>query len=70
MKKLHNSQIISKLVVITPLTTIVLLMRNFIANFVRRKIPIRSATDISSLLLRGRPRAEGAEQAPVERTAD
>ena len=34
------------------------------------KIPIRSATDISSLLLRGRPRAEGAEQAPVERTAD
>lgn len=35
MKKLHNSQIISKLVVTTPLTTITLLMRNFIANFVR-----------------------------------
>lgn len=35
MKKLHKLQIISKLVVITPLTTIALLMRNFIANFVR-----------------------------------
>ena len=35
MKKLHNLQIISKLVVTTPLTTIALLMRNFIANFVR-----------------------------------
>lgn len=35
MKKLHKSQIISKLVVTTPLTTIGLLMRNFIANFVR-----------------------------------
>ena len=32
-----------------------------------RKIPIRSATAFSSLSLRGRPRAEGAEQAPVER---
>lgn len=35
MKKLHKLQIISKLVVTTPLTTIGLLMRNFIANFVR-----------------------------------
>ena len=35
MGKLHNSQIISKLVATTPLTTISLLMRNFIANFVR-----------------------------------
>lgn len=35
MKKLHNLQIISKLVVATPLTTNRLLMRNFIANFVR-----------------------------------
>ena len=35
MKKLHNLQIISKLVVTTPFTTIALLMRNFIANFVR-----------------------------------
>ncbi len=35
MEKLHNTQIISKLVVTTPLTTISLLMRNFIANFVR-----------------------------------
>lgn len=35
MKKLHKSQIISKLVAATPLTTISLLMRNFIANFVR-----------------------------------
>ena len=35
MKKLHKSQIISKLVVPTPLTTICLLMRNFMANFVR-----------------------------------
>ena len=35
MKKLHKLQIISKLVVITPLTTIALLMSNFIANFVR-----------------------------------
>ena len=35
MKKLHKLQIISKLVAITPLTTIALLMRNFIANFVR-----------------------------------
>lgn len=34
-KKLHNSWIISKLEVTTPLTTIDLLMRNFIANFVR-----------------------------------
>ena len=33
------------------------------------KIPIRSATAFSSLSLRGRPRAEGAEQAPVERSA-
>ncbi len=35
MKKLHNSQIISKLVVTKLLSTIALLMRNFIANFVR-----------------------------------
>ncbi len=35
MKKLRNLQIISKLVVIKLLRTIVLLMRNFIANFVR-----------------------------------
>jgi len=35
MKKLHNTQIISKLVVATPLTTITLFMRNFIANFVK-----------------------------------
>lgn len=35
MKKLHNSQIISKLVVTKLLRTIILLMRNFIANFVR-----------------------------------
>ena len=32
---MHNLQIISELVVTTPLTTIALLMRNFIANFVR-----------------------------------
>lgn len=35
MEKLHKIQVISKLVVATPLTTITLLMRNFIANFVR-----------------------------------
>ena len=35
MKKLHKSQIISKLVVTKLLRTIALLMRNFIANFVR-----------------------------------
>ena len=35
MKKLHNLRIIIKLVVTTTLTTIALLMRNFIANFVR-----------------------------------
>ena len=35
MKKLRNLQIISKLVVTKLLRTIVLLMRNFIANFVR-----------------------------------
>ena len=35
MKKLHNSQTISKLVVTKLLRTIALLMRNFIANFVR-----------------------------------
>lgn len=35
MKKLHNSQVISKLVVAKLLRTITLLMRNFIANFVR-----------------------------------
>lgn len=35
MGKLHNSQIISKLVVTKLLSTIALLMRNFIANFVR-----------------------------------
>ena len=35
MKKLHNLRIIIKLVVTTPFTTIALLMRNFIANFVR-----------------------------------
>ncbi len=35
MKKLHNSQIISKLVVTNLLSTIALLMRNFITNFVR-----------------------------------
>lgn len=35
MKKLHNLRIIIKLVVTTPLTTIALLMCNFIANFVR-----------------------------------
>ncbi len=35
MKKLHNSQIISKLVVTKLLSTIALLMRNFIANLVR-----------------------------------
>lgn len=35
MKKLHNWRIISKLVVTTPLTTIILLMRNIIANFIR-----------------------------------
>ena len=35
MKKFHNSQIISKLVVNKLLRTIALLMRNFIANFVR-----------------------------------
>ena len=35
MKKLHNLQIISKLVVVKLLRTIALLMRNFIANFVR-----------------------------------
>ncbi len=33
-------------------------------------MPIRSGTAFSSLLLRGRSRAEGAEQDPVERTAD
>lgn len=35
MEKLHNSQVISKLVVDKLLRTITLLMRNFIANFVR-----------------------------------
>ena len=35
MEKLHNSQIISKLVATKLLRTITLLMRNFIANFVR-----------------------------------
>ena len=35
MKKLHKSQIISKLVVLKLLRTIALLMRNFITNFVR-----------------------------------
>lgn len=35
MKKLHNSQIISKLVVAKLLSTIALLMRNFIANSAR-----------------------------------
>ena len=35
MKKSHNLQIISKLVVAKLLRTIALLMRNFIANFVR-----------------------------------
>ena len=35
MKKLHNLQIISKLVVTKLLSTIALLMRNFIANFAR-----------------------------------
>lgn len=35
MKKLHNLQTISKLVVIKLLRTIALLIRNFIANFVR-----------------------------------
>ena len=35
MEKLHNSQIISKLVVTKLLSTIALLMRNFIVNFVR-----------------------------------
>jgi hypothetical protein len=35
MKKLHKLQIISKLVVLKLLRTIALLMRNFIANFVR-----------------------------------
>jgi len=30
------------------------------------KFPIRSVTTFPSLLLRGRPRAEGAVQAPVE----
>ena len=35
MKKLHNLQIISQLVVVKHLTTISLLMRNFITNFVR-----------------------------------
>ncbi len=35
MKKLHNLQTISKLVVTKLLRTIALLMRNFIANFVR-----------------------------------
>lgn len=34
-KKIHNSQIISKLVVIKLLRTIILLMRNFIANFAK-----------------------------------
>lgn len=34
MEKLHNSQIISKLMATKPLRTITLLMRNFIANFV------------------------------------
>ena len=38
-------------------------------NIEATKFPIRSATAFSSLLLRGRPRAEGAEQAPVERTS-
>ena len=35
MKKLHKSQIISRLVVLKLLSTIALHMRNFIANFVR-----------------------------------
>ena len=35
MKKLHNMQIISKLVTAKQLSTIALLMRNFITNFVR-----------------------------------
>ena len=35
MKKLHNLQIVSELVVTKLLRTIALLMRNFIANFVR-----------------------------------
>lgn len=35
MKKLLNSQIISRLVVIKLLRTITLLMRNFIADFVK-----------------------------------
>lgn len=35
MKKLHKLQNISKLELTTPLTAISLLMRNFIANFVR-----------------------------------
>ena len=35
MKKLHKSQIISKLVALKLLRTIALLMRNFITNFVR-----------------------------------
>lgn len=34
MKKLHKMQIISKLVVTKLLSTITLLMRNFMANFV------------------------------------
>lgn len=41
---------------------------NYMQDSAGGKIPIRSATAFSSLLLRGRPRAEGAEQAPVERT--
>lgn len=35
MKKLHKTQMISKLGVNTPLSAITLLLRNFIANFVR-----------------------------------
>ena len=35
MKKLHKSQIISKLLVIKLLCTIALLMRDFITNFIR-----------------------------------
>ena len=40
-------------------------------NIIKRpgKIPIRSETAFSSLLLRGKLRAEGAEQVSDERTA-
>lgn len=38
MKELHNSQIISKLVVTKLLSTIALLMRNFIANFAGNRV--------------------------------